>query len=423
MRLTFPRSLALLVVVFAGLSRAQPAGNDAPQLMAATAWADITPPLGHPMGGYGNRKGGVASVHDPLRARVLVLKSGEESVAIVTCDLRSFVADRIRERVRRQSGIRHLLVSSSHTHSGPLTWELRSPWYAETEDKIVAAVAEAASRLEPVMVGVERGSVYLGHNRRKIGANGKAAMFWRNENEEPTSPVDPTVTVLRFDTVTGKTLALIVHYACHAVVLGPDNLAVSGDYPAAMAAEVERTLGGGVQCMFWQGAAGDTNVYKDKQPVAEGAFEEVERVGRTLAGEVLKVNQRIQPAAAPPLRVSAELVELQNRWEPQKTIEAGISALTLGQQFAVLTMPGEPFIELQMAFRDRAELPHALLVGYTSGAGNDWIGYIPTIEAAVSGGYGASYNTTVEVGAGERLLLRGLVLIYEQLGWLKEVPR
>lgn len=77
----------------------------------------------------------------------LVLKSGEESVAIVTCDLRSFVADGIRDRVRRQSGIRHLLVSSSHTHSGPLTWELLGPWYAETKEKIVAAVAEAASRL------------------------------------------------------------------------------------------------------------------------------------------------------------------------------------------------------------------------------------------------------------------------------------
>ena len=294
----------------------------------------------------------------------------------------------------------------------------------QTEDKIVNAVAEAASRLQPVSVGFGRSAIYLGHNRRKIGADGRAVMFWRNAKEEPTSPVDPTVTVLRVDArSSGKTLAVIVHYACHAVVLGPDNREVSGDYPAAMAREVEKTLGDGALCMFWQGAAGDINVYKDKQRVDQGGFAEVDRVGKALAGVVLEANQRIRMRGPLELRAKSTVIRLGHRWEPQKTIEAGITAVTLGEELALVTLPGEAFVDFQIRLRDQSEVPHTLLVGYTSGAGDEWIGYLPTIEAAVSGGYGASYNTTVEVGAGNRLVDSGLLMIHELLGRVKDEPQ
>jgi hypothetical protein len=41
--------------------------------------------------------------------------------------------------------------------------------------------------------------------------------------------------------------------------------------------------------------------------------------------------------------------------------------------------------------------------------GGIWAGYLPTIRAAVEGGYGADYNTTVEVGTGEMLVDRSVV--------------
>ena len=44
------------------------------------------------------------------------------------------------------------------------------------------------------------------------------------------------------------------------------------------------------------------------------------------------------------------------------------------------------------------------------------------MRAAVEGGYGASYNTTVEVGAGERLVNRGVVHLWELRGALKDLP-
>ncbi len=394
-------------------------------LLAGTARADITPPAGHAMGGYSTRKGPATGVHDRLYARVLVLRRGGETVAFVACDLRSFVAGRVRERVLEKTGIRHLLVSSSHTHSGPLTWENRGAWYAETEDKIAAAVAEAASRLQPALVAVGRGSIYLGHNRRRIGDDGRAAMFWRNQAREPTSPVDPSVAVLRVDSAaTGKTIAVAVHYACHPSILGPDNLEISADYPGAMAAEVEKTLGDGALCLFWQGGAGDINPYMDKQPVNDGGFAEVERAGRALAAEALRVARRLTPREVRgDLRAVSEVAPLANRWEPQKTIGAGLAVVAIGDDIALVALPGEPFVNFQIALADKSEVPATLLLGYTSAAGDEWVGYLPTIEAAVSGGYGAGWNTTVEVGAGERLVDRGLILIYQLLGKLKDVPQ
>jgi hypothetical protein len=81
-------------------------------------------------------------------------------------------------------------------------------------------------------------------------------------------------------------------------------------------------------------------------------------------------------------------------------------------------VPGEPFVNHQIALTAKSEIPYTLLLGYSSGAGGEWIGYLPTIDAAVSGGYGAGWNTTVEVGAGEMLVDRGLVKVYELWGRL-----
>src|ERR1700689_2093023 len=106
----------------------------AAEYRAGIARVDITPPIGHEMGGYPARKHGATGVHDPLYATVLVIESGGNSITLITCDLRSFVSTRLGKNT---------LISVSHTHSGPLTWELRSPWYTEAEDKMIGAIAAA----------------------------------------------------------------------------------------------------------------------------------------------------------------------------------------------------------------------------------------------------------------------------------------
>src|SRR5690349_20106640 len=139
----------------------------AAEYRAGLARVDITPPVGHVMGGYSDRKQNAAGTHDPLYATVLVVESGDDSLALVTCDLRSFVSTRVGELARQKFGVKNTIISVSHTHSGPLTWEARTPWYADAEDKMVTAIGQAKAAMFPASLDAISGRIYLGFNRRK----------------------------------------------------------------------------------------------------------------------------------------------------------------------------------------------------------------------------------------------------------------
>lgn len=417
--------LAALAFLLCAAASAVIAGD----LSAGIARAEITPPVGYPMGGYAARQGPSTVVHDPLFATVLLLKADGVSIAIVSCDLRSFPSERIVTLARERKLADHVLIAVTHNHSGPTTWEDKSwpksaaSWFAETEDKILRAIEEASKKLFPARVSAGSGEIYLGHNRRKVAADGKVTMFWRNAERLPTSPIDPTVGVIRVDDETGTPRAVIVNYACHAVVLGPDNRQISADYPGYLRQRIERELPGAL-CLFTQGGAGDINPYLDKQPVAENGFGEAEKMGNALAEEALKVARKLKPTAndKAQLRAAAEVVEFRDRWDAQKTVKAGVTSLLINNDIAIATLPGEPFVELQIALRDKSEIANTFLFGYTYSAGGEWIGYVPTIRAAADGGYGAGYNTRIEAGAGEAMIDRAIVNFFKLQGKLKTSP-
>ncbi|MBL8187668.1 MAG: neutral/alkaline non-lysosomal ceramidase N-terminal domain-containing protein [Acidobacteria bacterium] len=401
----------------------------AAELSAGVARVEITPPVGFPMGGYAARQGPSTGVHDPLFATVLLLKTEGGSVAIVSCDLRSFPSERIVNLARQRKLADHVLISVTHNHSGPMTWEDKSwpkpdrSWFAETEDKILNAIEEASRKLFTARIAAGFGEIYLGHNRRKVAADGKVTMLWRNAERQPTSPIDPTVGVIRVDDETGKPRVVLVNYACHAVVLGPDNRQISADYPGYLRQRIEQALPGAL-CLFVQGGAGDINPYHDKQPVAENGFGEAEKTGNELAAEVLKVASKLKPTAnaSSRLQAIAEVKEFRDRWDATKTIKAGLTTLLLNNSIAIATVPGEPFVDLQIALRDKSEIANTFLFGYTYSAGGEWIGYVPALKAATEGGYGAGYNTTIEVGAGEAMIDRHIVNLFTLMGKLKKSP-
>jgi neutral/alkaline ceramidase-like enzyme len=386
---------------------------------AGLARIDITPPAGHAMGGYSDRKGGATGTHDPLYATVLVIESGETQLALVTCDLRSFVSTRVGELAKQKFGIGRTILSVSHTHSGPLTWEARTPWYAEAEDKMVRAIGEAKAAMFPAALSVSTGRIYLGHNRRKV-ADGRATMWWRNAEKLPSRPLDPTVNVLEVKDAAGKTRALLVNYACHPSVLGPDNLQYSADYPGAMKRYVEAQVPGAT-CLFVQGGAGNINPYRDKEPVAGQGFQAVEEMGQQLGKTVVSIAGRGRPVTGA-LRMTSEVMEVANRWKPTEKIPIGWTAGAFGDSLCFAALPGEPFVEHQITFREKSECRDAMMFGYSYSVGGGWAGYLPTVQAAVEGGYGADYNTTVAVGTGERLVDRAVVKIFEMRGLLKELP-
>ena len=425
------------------------AANCRAELRAGVAKADLDPPVGIPMAGYGGARFAKGTL-DPLNARVLVLSDGSRTTALVTLDLcftfDPAVMDRIRTEVR--SDVDEVIFHASHTHSGP-TYSEAPEALEHARPRIVEAIREAARNLTPVRIGNGWGQTYIGFNRRYVETDGVVQMFWRNEPKVSTTfPVDPTVGVIRVDRLDGTPMAILVNYACHPVVFGPDNVNYSADYPGEMRRYIEREVGHGVVAFFLQGAPGDINPYYDKTRLIEDASVVMQQTGQKLGEEAVRVARSISTVTPTVAKIQTKTVVLnvKNRWNTAKLetelkeryhTTAGIASrllvpdmqmpvttllLNLGSRdrdLAFVGFPGEPFVEFQMQLRTKSPLPNSFLLGYTNG----YFAYLPTIAAAVRGGYGA--NSTVnpsEVGTGERMLNTGLISIYELLGMLSEKP-
>jgi len=392
------------------------------ELRAGVAKADITPPVGSAMYGYGARGANLSvGVHDPLFAKALVLDDGETRVAIVTLDLGAFSAENtrnVRSYIGKRTKIDHVIITTSHTHSAPratLDFPNRAaPWIRETEAKIANAIKEANTKRRPAQIGVGWGEVQEGHNRRNVLEDGTVEMFWGNRDRVPTGPLDYLLGVIHIAGDDGDPIATLVNFACHPVVLGPENLQISADYPGVFMRQVEKATGG--QCMFLQGAAGDINPFWDKTAPADGAFDQMEKMGTAIADETLRVLDTIEPTGGTmPLSIQQEIIFLARRSDiarEKKNVPAEINTLLIGNDIAFATFPGEFFVEHGLRLKAQSRIRNTFFVGYT----NDQLAYFPTIKATTEGGYGAASATRVEIGAGERLVNRALVNLHYQAG-------
>jgi hypothetical protein len=427
--------------------------------LAATSWlraltleagasrVDITPPNGLLLQGYPDPESQRAAtgVRDPLYARVLALRVGEECLAIVDLDLVAVFRPESLERLKAATrpDVSNLIVTAIHTHSGPPIFTPASskvqPWETDGVAKIAGAIHEAVSHMVPAKLGVGYGECQIGHNRLRIERDGSVSWFEKNWTGTATSPIDPTVCVLRVDGMDGKPLAILVNYACHPVIYGPDNRLYSADFPGVMTAVVEKAVGNNALCFYIQGGAGDINPHYAVSTLAQGAEEFCRRTGAELGQVASDVAAKIhtEDCAQPSLQVADDTVTVGPRWDAalwkaadpdgaaridsmtKSSYDLHVTTVLVDKSLAIVAMPGEPFVDFQLQWRARCPVRDCLFMGYSNG----YFGYFPTIRAASWGGYGASHASTwVEVGAGERILDHGLTRIYEMLGRLKPVP-
>jgi len=396
-------------------------------LRAGSAKANITPYVGILLSGFGGRKHGTEGIHDDLHARAVVLDDGDVQVAIVSCDLIGFSLESIatiRERAERMTGIpgEQVLIAATHTHSGPTMGILRMStqnpeWVSIVEKKVAGAIAEAHANRTDAAWGVGVGNAQIGINRRERTPEG-ATKLGRN----PDGPIDTDVGVVRIDTRGGEPIAAVIHHPCHPVVLGGKNNYVSADFPGATTSFVEKAIPG-IQALFVNGCAGNIN----SDPVG-GEFEDVRRLGRILGAEAVKTYEAIDCSPDISIRCASEQVEVplqelppvsvmeQSIEDRTKELGAGVSleqlqadhliayarevlaeheapepkrsrliemqAIALGNA-ALVTTPGETFIEIGQAIKAASPFEHTFVTGYTNGV----IGYLPTANAFDEGGY------------------------------------
>ncbi|GAB2575895.1 neutral/alkaline non-lysosomal ceramidase N-terminal domain-containing protein [Microlunatus antarcticus] len=220
--------------------------DDATPLRAGAAKVDVTP-------GPDQLPERFLGVLDPIHVRALVLDDGRTRVALVSVDvigIETALRGEIAGRVEAATGITadRLLLFASHTHSVPA--ELGSGFV----DAIVAAVQEAFAALRPATLAVGSGACHVNVNRNLLDP---VTHRWR-EGRNDEGPSDKTVTVLHLADADGRPIAVLFHYAVHAVVTGLLDL-ISADVPGAASEYLEEALGNDAVALWASGCAGDQN--------------------------------------------------------------------------------------------------------------------------------------------------------------------
>jgi neutral ceramidase len=407
-----------------------PRVNSAEVFRVGAATTDITPPAGFPMWGYAARHDAACTgVLDPLKARAVVLAVDSTKLALVSLDLgRAPVrssTQAIRDRLKAD-GITDVMLVASHTHHGPVleldTWpDPKTPYTRTLEDKLVEVIRAADHAAQPARWGIAATETTFNRNR---------------QSKRPDVPVDRTLTVVRLESLDGKPIAHLVHFAAHSTMHPASMLKFSADWPGAMAALVEKEMG--VPCLFLQGAAGDLS--PNPPPGVRGPVAFGETVGKAAIEQIKSIKCDTQskpdlsirfesftfPArldVSSPLVHAAlsraffpELVAFYER-EYKEGVRPQMTVALLDGKLGLVGLSGEPFCGHSLSLRKRARLDHTLLCGYC----NDYQQYFPTIEATAEGGYGTTPPINMaEIGAGEKMIDRALVTLYRMRGLLPE---
>jgi len=351
----------LPLVVCSGLADAFEAG---------AAKVEITPPLGSPMNGYGDRLGrGAVEVHDPVWARALYLSDGETAVFLVTADLCMIsreLRDRVLELAPREAPRENIILAATHTHSAQ-GGMIRSLPFRAVSGRFAPEILEQTAR----GFAEAMHEAYRERVRAAIGyGTAKQEVLSTNRRHEG-GPIDPQIGVIRVDDADGDPIAILGNFAAHPTTVGDDDAyAISADYPGFFYTELESLAAEGCVASFVNGAEGNQRC---ANPESKPGWERTESIGRLLAGRVKEIANGIRCSdaklhvgyAAPqlPPTMAADLF-------PASTVLQTLEINDLLLAF----VPGEPCVEIGLAMRQRA-LARGYAAHFTVGLANDYLAY------------------------------------------------
>jgi neutral ceramidase len=188
-------------------------------LLAGAVEVDITPPPGLPKAGYSRNAHTGTGFRSRLRARVLHLRSGTGSVALVQCDLLggSAVVQRLVARAvagRTDVPAAGVSIGATHTHGGPGQFlgtdfynrfasnkpGFDAAWAQELAARIAGGVVEAVDQRRPARLAWGRTEVW------GLTRNRSLPSYVRNDGADPRRgaqrtyvAVNPDLHLLRVD--------------------------------------------------------------------------------------------------------------------------------------------------------------------------------------------------------------------------------
>ena len=417
----------------------------------------MTPPVGSIIGdSYGIRIS--EGVHDDLYIKTLVFEHGGEKVAFITLDVISLphlLVMKSRQLIFQQTGIavNNIILNATHAHAGPqmnpLFWDvvggsakLKSQEYTHKLPELIAAsVKSAVSKIQPVRVSV--GSVQentISFNRRYLMKDGAFRTNPGKLNPDvvrPAGPIDPALSIVYFESLDKKPVAILVNFALHVAIVGGNRF--SSDFPGVMSELIGKVKGEEFVTIFTNGTSGNINHVNVSNPDQLSGFDESRRIGTILAGRVLSalpslrsipiksLKAKIQAINLPVFRsveqseaewarnviskfgksggpgfadvVSAwrmlDLVKYQGGLESRHkstttvpltedgtALETEVSVIAFGDQMALVGFPGDAFVELGLGIKLNSPFPFTIV---SEQSGNGTISYIPNKKAFTEG--------------------------------------
>lgn len=434
-----------LIAVSASVALADPAGP----LKAGAAAVDVSPEQ-FPFNMPGNFAEHLADrVHDPFHARALVLDDGTTSIALVVVDnlgVPQEVADEAKVIASKRCGIPadRMLVSSTHTHSGPPA-NIKDGRPAEVayRPRLVAGIAEAivkahearrpaaiAASSHPLAEEVFNRRWYLKPGKMQPNPFGMYDIVKMNPPnspyvlDRPAGPTDPELAVISVQDAKGKPLALHATYSLH-YVGGIPRAAASADYFGEFCRLMPTRLraGDGFVPMLANGTSGDINnspfgtVRAPREPfeqvrvvatkAADTAWHAVQKIESHRADITLGMVQRpltlkIRKPSAEQIEKAKAVLAVTDEAEKEKlprladvyarralalaegpdSIMVPLQAIRIGD-VAVCGIPFETFVEIGLELKKRSPFARTIVIGLANG----YNGYLPTPEHHKLGGY------------------------------------
>jgi len=444
-----------------------PADGKRGQFRAGAATSNLTPPLGTSMNGYFNDRA-AKHIHDELHARALVLDDGQTRLAIVVCDscmIPRDVAEAAKKRVTQRAGLSadHVLISATHTHTGPTcTGVFQSDpdtnYQQFASVRIADAVERAINNIAPARIGWGVGKVpdQVFNRRWKLKPGSIPANPFGGTNDlvkmnppvespdllEPAGPTDPDVSILAVQSPEGRPIALLANYSLHYVGTSRGN-DISADYFGAFCDRIQQLLGADRQdppfvALLSNGTSGDiNNLNFRKKPPARGPYEQIQLVADAVAREAHRVYGELAfrdwaplgaaqreirlgvrlPKAADVDRAGQILAKAQGRelrgleeiyaretkliGDYPAEMPVVIQSLRIGD-LGIAAIPCEVFVEIGLAIKAQSPFKPA----FTIELANGYHGYLPTPEQHKLGGYETwrARSSYLEVDAAPKII-------------------
>jgi len=363
-------------------------------LTAGAAKLDITPAdltALNPIGG-----GTFSRVHDPIFVRVLVLNDGTTETALISADLiEAGEMTPVRRRIERELGIPfdHILITATHAHNAPRIGRVspgslahdggpESMAYTElVYDVMVEALRQARASAQPARFGLGAGTADVNVNRDEY-ADGRWVLGFN-----PDGPSDKTLWVIKFESLTGDPIAVLINYAVHSTVTLWTN-EVSGDLAGAATRYVEEQLAG--VALWTLGPVGDQDprialgkATGDADRDRAFAFKAMDAQGLIVGAEAVRVARGIKRLTSTARLAAAERViecpvkkgvDVMDdmKQEDVPFVNLRLSLLLLNQ-IALTGVSGEVVTSIYWRLKKESPLTSTILISIT----NDRIGYIP----------------------------------------------